>query len=210
MSVPSFVNQKRYRVELQVVDYLLGALPAEPDALKDFVEGKRQREEVSEEELPEERVSQKRVFRRRNGKCCLDEHVIRAIFREAFTKLKLTRRGGGPAAGLADRIYCEPPVFELQYDDVKEEIRPLQVRFRFGAEGIVCIHEALEKPSMAFDLIILEPPAKVAGEEIDEFLRKILEFAGRYIGMGAGRLKSGKDHRYGFFEVKTFQLKDEA
>ena len=151
--------------------------------------------ELSTEE-PEEKQLSENVFRRTpEGILAVDEHVIQGMFREAV-KMK---ESSAKFRGLWMRLHTNPYLLPFTYkpEDVTKEVRAFSVMGPQGRRSVVNIHEAILKPTLNFSLELH------TGKEysMDEVLAHF-KYAGRYIGLGAGRGKSGLEHHYGFFTIE--------
>lgn len=199
---------QRWEVTLKFENRLLATLPENPDALK-FVNEKRPEnlkvkvEEVRPEELSEdETIRSKVVFRKRNGICYIDEHVIRGVLKNAIKRTEgvLGRKISG-SKGLWMKFYTDPLFIPIgKVDDLKEEVIAHRVIDQTGSRGIVSVCEAFEEPTIKFILEYLDI------EEIqDELVLKFLEVGGRYAGVGSHRGKSYLNGPFGLFKIVGFK-----
>ena len=191
----------RYAVELKGYDILLGGLPENTEALKYMAtagESETAREVLAEkEEEGEELIERAKCVFRRNqeGKPCVDEHHIKALFRETIKKLGENRKG--PLKGAWMAFHTCPYLLPVEGEMV-EEIRAFRV-WNPRPASVVTIHEGIKAPVIKF---ILE----IHGLEIgEEKLEELLTYGGRYVGLGAGRGKSGIHGIFGLFNVVAFK-----
>jgi hypothetical protein len=153
-------------------------------------------------EEPETKQLSENVFRRTpEGIFAIDEHVISAMFREAVK----AKESKGDFKGLWKRLHTDPYLIPFQYDvkDVTKEVRAFSVIDMKGRRSVVNIHEAIIKPKLSFTLELH------AGKQYDmEQVVEHYKYAGRYIGLGAGRGKSGLEYHYGLFEVEVGDISE--
>jgi len=206
---------ERAQVKLTFSGLVLGSLPKDLTALKYVNE---QRKKVSADPIPEESVEelvgdeteqeerQKCIFRRKEDIPAVDEHHIKGIIREVFKKQGYGRK----YRGIWMAIHTQPYLISFsKIENIVEEIRAFRVMGAQGPRSIVAVHEAVLNSELEF-IIELHIPADVSKKERDEkwnisLIKDALIYAGRYIGFGAGRLKSGIEHPYGLFAVDYFQ-----
>lgn len=202
---------RKAEIELKFTGLVLATMPSNDAALA-FVNAKRVKE--GGQEVPKEEIEQadegaqytQVVFRRtKDGKPFVDEHIIKGMLRETFRRYGESKL----LKGLWMRIFTTPYqlIFEDYGDKILSESRAFSADTMMGKRSIVNVHEALLEPTLKFTLEIHDSDEKM--KDI-LFIKERLEYAGRYIGFGAGRTKSGLEHAYGMFEVKKFSELSEA
>jgi hypothetical protein len=140
------------------------------------------------------------VFRRTpEGILAVDEHVIQAMFREAVKAMERK-----DLQGIWMYIHTDPYLLPFQYDpmtQITKEVRAFSVVGPQGRRSVVNIHEALIKPVLDLTLEVhrTEKKTNITVEDVIS----MYSYAGRYIGLGAGRGKSGLEYTYGHFTLEV-------
>jgi hypothetical protein len=203
----------KQELTLVATGLILGGLPKDLNGLayaneqrkKDIEAPPVKPEEIGLNENAEEeqKVLSENVFRRNSeGTLCVDEHVIAAMFREAVWAMESAKT----FKGLWKRLHTSPYLIPFTYkpEDVTKEVRAFSVTDLKGRRSVVNIHEAIIKPSLSFTLE-LHSGKKYEMEQVLNHYR----YAGRYIGLGAGRGKSGLEYNYGLFEIEVGKMTEQ-
>jgi hypothetical protein len=199
-------------VQLQFTGMILGGFPSDPLQL---AHANERRDDVgappvtaedigpaSEEVVVEESPKSRLVFRRwwdsnaENPRCAVDEHAIKGVLRDTLRRQALTKK----YRGLVLNVHTDPYLIPFVYapDSLVEEARMFQAITPMGPRNVVIIHEAIIKPVLLFTLEF-----HIAEEKFKDtsLIKGLMEYAGRYVGMGGGRGKSGLVYEYGLFRV---------
>jgi len=199
---------QRASVRLEFSGLLLAGLPKDPDVLKyaniKRKEKDKQVKDVKAGDLPtdgEEMEGSSCVFRRTDkGKPAVDEHVVRAVIREAIKKHGKSRL----MRGMWDACYTDPYLIPLKTSNGKleTEFRAFPTITPQGPRNVVNKHEAAVQPTIEFELQLHMPKDKYNIADCE----KLLNYAGRFVCAGAGGGKSGLKFHYGMFKVGQFKV----
>lgn len=196
------------KVELAFTGLVLAGIAKDLNALA-FINQKRIEEDgqaVLPSDLPEaeeEKQYSQLVFRRVDGVPAADEHMIKGMVRETFKRTGDSRK----LKGVWSRISTEPYLIPFKYDgDIMKEVRAFTGQTLQGPRSVVCVHEAILKPSLVFELQFHDHEQKF---DIKLF-KEVLDYAGRYVGFGGGRTKNGLEYSYGMFTVEKFEVMESS
>jgi hypothetical protein len=130
------------------------------------------------------------LYKSPEGKIGIPAYVVKACIREAGRNYRISGRKSTFAAMIRAGLEIQPDFIPLEGDDWKVDIRPVVVQ----RQRILRARPRFDKWSLKFRIVNHDPTIIHA-----DTLRRILDDAGRYYGIGDFRPE------FGLFEVQEFK-----
>ena len=195
----------RLEVALTGEGKLLATYPKSEDILKSISDKriKQGGEPVKKSDLPPDEEGDDNptlVFRRKGGKPALDEHVIRGMLREVI-QMWMSERTVHKYGKFLRMVKVDGFWIPLK-GNIEEEVRAFTATTMRGPRSVVIRGEALKDWTAKFTVNLNRNLPDTDSDSTVSLVRDMLEWAGEYIGLGAGRMKTG-DEVYGAFKAEV-------
>jgi len=174
-----------YKVRIEGTKPLLMNAPNELIALEQEKLTRRR------SEIPDpKKEAESRLYKDPQGRIAIPSYVIKGCLKSAGGNYRARQRMSTYKSLLKAGIDIEPEWIPLEHDGMKIDARPVNVK----GNRIIRYRPRFDKWALEFYIINRDP--KIISEEI---LKKILEDAGRWYGIGDFRPE------YGLFKVVKFE-----
>ena len=205
---------QKYSVELQFRDRVYGGLPKSKDVIKGWIEAKGLDEETITKDLDIDEETEKVTtgFKSDDMGLYIGDYFIKAAVKQYTSLMKITQKKRGTKQTVGEALFVKgingDSLIEskVHFHDLREEPDGIEefcghVTTMQGKRSILKNMEYVEKPTVRFQLWILESRMQAVKELKEEDVFKVMVF-GQECGIGSARsFEKGKFDLIKFDEI---------